>query len=172
MAITNGPWQWAIALEAKLWEKYELPLLCIDRYSFNDDEQAFYILHLGDGRKRMWWRCGEPSYAELLLMQREAYGENVGIFWGGILQMVGQIWCISIGHWMPQSSTKTILTRHMTNFGGWQLHTPQCATYYSIPDSMQREQNSALAYPFFWYEMHCKSLEPSEAQVERAYGSQ
>ena len=97
--------QWAIALKAKLRESvthFQVSKGIVSKMM----SKNLYILLLGDARTLMWCRYGEPSYAELLLTQREAYGEYVRIFWGSIPIMAGQRWCVLIGHWMTQSAMK------------------------------------------------------------------
>ena len=94
--------------------------------------KCLYILQLSDDRKRIWCWYEKPIYAELLPPQREVYGEeNVRIFRGGILIMLGQSWCILIGHWMSQYTMKNP-DPSLDSF--WRTATvhQQCGTYYSI----------------------------------------
>ena len=55
-------------------ERNSSSFLCCERYSVKMMSKHFYILQLYGSRKRMWCPHGEPSDAELLLMQFEAHG--------------------------------------------------------------------------------------------------
>ena len=65
--------------------------------------QHCFILHLGDGRQRVWHRIGEPCWVTTGATWCQWRGGRIS---GDIFYMTGRSWCRLTGHWMPQSTTQ------------------------------------------------------------------
>ena len=71
--------------------------------------QHYFILHLGDGRQRVWHRhggtCWVTTGAMYVVPAQGACG-GVGRILGDIFHMARHSWCWLTGHRMPQNTTQ------------------------------------------------------------------